>query len=97
MGSSQDLDVHARVVAATNIELSREVERGAFRADLLYRLAVYQLYVPPLRDRREDVRELATAFAARRSRALAEDVVQWLASRDYPATCANSNATSRAS
>ena len=84
MGSSQDLDVHARVVAATNIELSREVERGAFRADLLYRLAVYQLYVPPLRDRREDVRELAATFAARRSRALAEDVVQWLASRDYP-------------
>ena len=84
MGSSRDLDVRARVVAATNIELSREVERGAFRGDLLYRLAVYQLYVPPLRERREDVRELATAFAARRSRALAEDVVQWLASRDYP-------------
>ena len=84
MGSSHDLDVRARVVAATNVDLAREVERGAFRADLSYRLAGYELRVPPLRERREDVRELAAAFAARRSRELTEDVVQWLESRDYP-------------
>ena len=58
------LDV--RVVAATNRNLAERVAAGEFREDLLYRLRVIHIHVPPLRDRRPDVRALAVHFAARR-------------------------------
>jgi len=58
------LDV--RVVAATNRNLAERVAAGEFREDLLYRLRVIHIHVPPLRDRRADVRALAVHFAARR-------------------------------
>jgi len=58
------LDV--RVVAATNRNLAERVAAGEFREDLLYRLRVIHIHVPPLRDRRPDIRALAVHFAARR-------------------------------
>jgi DNA-binding NtrC family response regulator len=58
------LDV--RVVAATNRNLAERVAAGEFREDLLYRLRVIHIHVPPLRDRRADVRALAVHFAGRR-------------------------------
>ncbi len=57
--------VNTRVVAATNKGLSGLVEAGLFRADLFYRLAGIEVHVPPLRDRREDILELATYFLER--------------------------------
>jgi two-component system NtrC family response regulator len=58
LGGSKSLRMSARVVAATNRDLEAEVREGRFRADLLYRLNVFRLELPPLRERREDLPEL---------------------------------------
>jgi formate hydrogenlyase transcriptional activator len=70
VGSSKTIHVDIRVVAATNRNLEQMVKDGTFRNDLLYRLNVFPIHVPPLRERYEDIVLLAEAFAqnlARRS------------------------------
>ena len=62
IGGTRDLGFDVRVIAATNQPLEQLVEQGRFRRDLLYRLKVFQIALPPLRDRREDILELADAF-----------------------------------
>jgi DNA-binding NtrC family response regulator len=65
LGTSRARRVDVRVVAATNRDLRAEVEAGRFRDDLYWRLAVFHLVVPPLRERREDVLPLARHFLCR--------------------------------
>ncbi len=64
VGASRTLPVDARVVAATNRDLEAEVRAGRFREDLFYRINVHPITVPPLRDRRSDVAEIAERFAS---------------------------------
>ncbi len=64
VGGLKDIEVDVRVVAATNKDLEKEVEKGRFREDLYYRLKVIPLEIPPLRKRPEDAVVLAEEFAA---------------------------------
>ncbi|MCP5453605.1 MAG: sigma-54-dependent Fis family transcriptional regulator [Spirochaetaceae bacterium] len=75
----------ARVVAATNRDLKAEAAKGAFREDLLYRLAQIPLAVPPLSARADDIPALARFFAARLGgRRFSDDALEYLRRRDYP-------------
>jgi PAS domain S-box-containing protein len=65
VGSSQTKKVDVRVIAATNRDLNQTIRDGNFREDLYYRLNVFPIEVPPLRDRSDDVILLASAFAAK--------------------------------
>ena len=65
LGGLKTLDLNLRLVAATNRDLQLEVKEGRFRADLYYRLNVFSVELPPLRDRPEDVAILARFFAER--------------------------------
>jgi Nif-specific regulatory protein len=62
LGSTRTLKTNVRVLAATNKDLAQAVERGVFREDLYYRLRVFDIQVPPLRERGDDILLLADAF-----------------------------------
>jgi len=62
LGGNKQLSVDVRVIAATNIELKEAIARKRFREDLYYRLSVFPIQVPPLRDRREDIPKLTEYF-----------------------------------
>jgi len=64
VGSNETTNVDVRVIAATNKNLEQEIAKGAFRQDLFYRLNVIPFFVPPLRDRKEDIPVLARYFLA---------------------------------
>lgn len=85
LGGTKEISVDVRVIAASNKELAREVEEGRFREDLYYRLNVASVRIPPLRNRKEDISELAKAFLAEFCRrfnrsvpAMSPEALQWL-------------------
>jgi DNA-binding NtrC family response regulator len=91
VGSNQTVKTDVRVLAATNKLLESEVEAGNFREDLFYRLNVVRIHIPPLRERREDVRQLAEFFLQRlgaRKRGpqmrFSEDALSMLEAYDWP-------------
>jgi Nif-specific regulatory protein len=64
LGSTRVLRADIRVIAATNRDLQKAIHRGEFREDLYYRLGVFEIHLPPLRDRHDDILELADTFLA---------------------------------
>lgn len=65
IGSSREREAHVRIVAATNVPLDELLSSGAFRTDLYYRLCVFSLTLPPLRERKGDIPALASHFLAK--------------------------------
>ncbi|MEM9303958.1 MAG: sigma-54 dependent transcriptional regulator [Pseudomonadota bacterium] len=91
VGSSQTRTADVRVVSATNRDLEALVASGEFREDLLYRLNLITVTLPPLRDRRSDIPLIATAVLAeladrygRSEAALSPDALAWLERQDWP-------------
>lgn len=74
LGGRQEIDVDFRLIAATNRDLRKDVEHGAFREDLFFRLNVVSLDLPPLRKRVEDILPLSLQALARHSKDLGKDV-----------------------
>ncbi len=74
LGSAQTIRSDFRVIAATNKNPAKEVEKGAFRQDLYYRLNVFPIYVPPLRDRKEDIHLIATHFLEKFSKKMGKKI-----------------------
>lgn len=88
LGSVEPIRVDTRVIAATNRDLSSAVAGGAFRQDLYYRLAVMQIVLPPLRERKGDIQALAESFIREFSRgsppALGGETLRVLENHDWP-------------
>ena len=74
LGSSKTLKTDVRVIAATNRELKTEVQRGGFRSDLWYRLNVFPILVPPLRERKQDIPLLVSHFVKRFSTGMGKTI-----------------------
>ncbi len=91
IGDTHTRKVNVRIIAATNRDLKKEVDRGRFRQDLFYRLSVFPIEVPPLRERRDDIPRLAAYFlaqSARRTNRVAPPIppaaLSQLAAHDWP-------------
>ncbi|MDR1613573.1 MAG: sigma-54 dependent transcriptional regulator [Planctomycetota bacterium] len=91
VGSSETLSVDVRILASSNRDLEKAIAAGSFREDLYYRLNVIAVELPPLRDRREDIPDLARHFLARyredegsRVREISEDALGMLERYNWP-------------
>jgi transcriptional regulator with GAF, ATPase, and Fis domain len=91
IGATQPKQVNVRIVAATNRNLETEVKAGRFREDLYYRLKVFPIRVPPLRERRDDIAPLAQFFLVRYTREMgksipgfAQETLEIMSAYDYP-------------
>jgi transcriptional regulator with PAS, ATPase and Fis domain len=90
VGSTKQVSINVRIVAATNRDLEQAVGQGEFRRDLYFRLNVLSLRIPPLRERRQDIPLLVSTFLERLSRAsgrkfaVSDDVMKALVAYDWP-------------
>lgn len=74
VGGDKEIKIDVRIIAATNKNLAEEVRKGRFRLDLFYRLNVIPLQIPPLRERREDIRALVKFFLKQKAMSLGKNI-----------------------
>ncbi len=74
IGASKAINIDIRIIAATNKPLSKHVQNGKFRDDLFYRMSVFQINLPPLRERKEDIPDLVNHFINKANKEFNEDV-----------------------
>ena len=74
VGDTKPTKVDVRIISATNRDLKKEIENGNFREDLYFRLSVFQIHLPPLRERKEDIETLAEVFLKRFSAKLKKEI-----------------------
>ena len=91
LGSTEARDVNVRIIAATNRDINEEILKGRFRADLFYRINMYNIQIPPLRERKKDILPLARHFLAlhaaaneKKIDALAKDLIERLLKHSFP-------------
>ncbi|MBS1121092.1 MAG: sigma54 specific transcriptional regulator, Fis family, partial [Deltaproteobacteria bacterium] len=88
VGGTKTIEVDLRVVAATNRDLGVEVNRGRFREDLYYRLAVARVHVPPLRDRKDDlgllIEHILTITPGGETASIAQETIDLMMKHDWP-------------
>ena len=91
LGQTHDIPVNIRVIAATNEDLPAQIKAGRFRLDLYYRLNVYQLRIPPLRERLDDIEPIVRSFLetarrdhGRRAQRISPDALAALRRHDWP-------------
>ncbi len=91
VGSSREIPIDIRLVTATNVDLRARVDAGTFRSDLYYRLNVFPILIPPLRERREDIPALVHSLLGDISKRIGrsppkvdDDVLELLGSYDWP-------------
>jgi len=91
LGGTRPMKADVRVIAATNRDLQAAMERGEFREDLFYRLNVFEIAIPPLRTRREDILPLAESFVeeigrtmGRPAAGISRDAREWILAHTWP-------------
>ena len=84
VGSSRPRKVDVRVLAATNVDVSRAAADGTLREDLLYRLNTVEIRLPPLRERREDIPDLVAIFLARTNKKVSSAAMEALLAHNWP-------------
>ncbi len=91
IGGTREIEVDVRIIAATNKDLEEEVEKGRFRRDLYYRLNVYPIHIPPLRERKEDIAPLAELFLescarkmGKKIKGLSKESIRIIENYDWP-------------
>ncbi len=89
VGGARAIPVDVRIVAATNCDLEKNMAAGAFRKDLWYRLALFPLEIPPLRERRQDIPPLAEYFLQAKARKLSCETPPAIPSRELALLCAH--------
>ncbi|MCX8065004.1 MAG: sigma 54-interacting transcriptional regulator [Candidatus Hydrogenedentes bacterium] len=90
VGSTLDMKVNVRVISATNKDLAKEVNEGRFRKDLYHRLNAFVIYIPPLRERKEDIPPLAGHFLKKlreripvKAVGFSEEAIKWLINQPW--------------
>jgi len=84
VGGTEKITVDVRVIAATNLDLEALIKGGRFRSDLYYRINIFPIQLPPLRERKEDIPELIQYFLSRTGRGISPNARKLLIEYDWP-------------